>query len=174
MPNWCDNDMQVKGPAQDIADIVAKMEESSRVHPDGRENLAIGLLETFVPIGEWDYDKAVKAWGTKWDVETYIPDIVEAEDGESLIGINFQSAWSPPCEALLQWSNSYPSCQFRIAYSEHGCCFWGVDIMQDGQVTDSQGGEIPDFVIEDDPDHDAAWDKAEEFLLLVKQWGEFT
>jgi hypothetical protein len=46
--------------------------------------------------------------------------------------------------------------------------------MQDGQVTDSQGGEIPDFVIEDDPDHDAAWDKAEQFLLLVKQWGEFT
>jgi hypothetical protein len=30
------------------------------------------LLEVFVPIGKWDYDKAVKAWGTKWDVEYHV------------------------------------------------------------------------------------------------------
>ena len=140
MPNWCTNTLQIKGQIKDLDDMVNKLDEFEK--PAG---WGPALLEVFVPIGKWDYDKALKAWGTKWDVEYHVLSGIETEDGQMILTLGFDSAWGPPIEGILTWSKSYPEAMFRIAWSETGCAQWGVSIIQDGETERSEGGEIPDF-----------------------------
>ena len=54
MPNWCTNTLQIKGQIKDLDDMVNKLDEFEK--PAG---WGPALLEVFVPIGKWDYDKAL-------------------------------------------------------------------------------------------------------------------
>ena len=156
MPNWCENTLELKGPLADITDIVYKLEKVDLKGP----------LELFVPIGEWDYEKACDTWGIKWDVQLSIlkNTCLMDMDGTTTITFGFASAWGPPIEGISAWSKSYPNTEFRIAWAEIGCSQWGVSIIQDGETIEDNGGEIPSFL--PDPDvtewTDAIYDKAAE------------
>ena len=81
MPNWCMNRVQVFGTQEQLNAIEKASNESQ-------------LLEYFAPIGEWEYDKACYAWGTKWDVSN-----VSSYLDDGYLEINFDTAWGPPLEA---------------------------------------------------------------------------
>ena len=108
MPNWCSNDIVISGPEDKIKDLweAAQFKE--------------GLLEAIAPIGEWDYDTAVAEWGTKWDVELHG---LEHKPGE--ISGWFESAWSPPIEAIDTFLGNNPDCKVQLKYFEPGMCFVG-------------------------------------------------
>jgi hypothetical protein len=87
MPNWCSNSLIIHGDDK-------KLDELESAANKGE------LLSTIVPIGVWEYGKAINAWGTKWDI---------AEPGvtreEGTLYLNFDSAWAPPTvayEALIE------------------------------------------------------------------------
>jgi hypothetical protein len=170
MPNWCENTLQIKGPITDLEDMVNKLDQVK----------ANALLEVFAPIGDWDYDKATKSWGTKWDVEYNVSDAMDAEDGQAILVMGFASAWGPPVEGIQTWSKLYPDTMFRIAYSESGMCFWGVEIIQDGEIISSNTGDIPDFLPFErqggptDDDYEKAWDLQEAWVDTTLQQGAFT
>lgn len=113
MPNWCNNTLTIYGPKEKIKKLA---EAASRGE----------LLETMVPIGEWDYNKAVEAWGTKWDVseENGLEYTEIAENRASLSGW-FDTAWGPPVDAYNTWLKENEDCDLGAYYYEPGMAFCG-------------------------------------------------
>ena len=115
MPNWCSNSLTIKG---DASTLVALKEI---IESDGE-----GLLEAIAPLGaEWDYSKALEKWGTKWDISTEGLEYTDNGDGTAEITGYFDSAWSPPIEALHALSQDWDSCYIELLYEEPGMCFVG-------------------------------------------------
>lgn len=111
MPNWCNNTVKIFGSKEKIKALW-----------EGAQ--ANGLLNTMVPIGEWDKGSAVGTWGTKWDVEI---DGLEYEEDDHTATISgwVDSAWSPPVEAFETYHEANQDVFLDLYYFEPGLCFTG-------------------------------------------------
>ena len=86
MPNHCKNEITITGNVETIEkikDIIVDYDSEN------------GFCEFLNPIGEWDYDKAVEEWGTKWDIYDVDDIVIEPER----ISFSFETAWAPPLNA---------------------------------------------------------------------------
>jgi hypothetical protein len=68
------------------------------------------------------YDWNVRNWGTKWDVavrdnEEY-PETELTDESETLLAYRFNTAWSPPIEAISKLSLQYPDLDFELSFEE--------------------------------------------------------
>lgn len=106
MPNWCSNTVTFVNEPAMIDRVEAAVKNGS-------------LFEEFVPIGEWDYDRAVETWGTKWDIGDW--DIVDR--AESTITVNFMTAWSPPLNVYDSMLDE--GFEITAQYYEPGMAFVG-------------------------------------------------
>jgi len=109
MPNWCMNNATITGPIEKLNAIVEGIKQDK-------------MLETMVPIGEWDYMTAVDNWGTKRDLQGVDWDLDEAKQTLSL---NFDSAWSPPTIAYENYTDVNDDVHIEASYYESGMCFVG-------------------------------------------------
>ena len=127
MPNWCNNNVEITGPASKISELWAEARECE------------GLLNAMVPMPErlkdtvkgsngdadnW-YDWAVKNWGTKWDVSLEGLEYTDNEDGTATISGWFDSAWAPPIDCYNQFQEANSDCTVNGSYYEMGCDFAG-------------------------------------------------
>ena len=85
------------------------------------------------------YDWNVRNWGTKWDVSVHdgeqYPDTELMEESKTSLAYRFNTAWSPPTEAIVHLSSQYPECEMILSYEEE--TGWGGEIMfSDGQATE--------------------------------------
>lgn len=114
MPNWCSNNIHVRGSKQrDIQYLVQAFKEGkfcSAVIPipeelsnpdtgsyggedaEAKDKLRAALLDKYGFSG-W-YDFCVNRWGTKWDVGD--EHSIEVDDDGLGFTATFDSAWSPP------------------------------------------------------------------------------
>jgi hypothetical protein len=76
-------------------------------------------LLTNYGVTNW-YDWACRNWGTKWNVN----DAAFETTNEGL-RIIFETAWSPPCPAILAMSKMFPNLKFDMSFSEYGMAFRG-------------------------------------------------
>ena len=83
MPNWCLNTVIITNP--DPAKIQALKDSLNKDV----------FFDHILPLGEWDYDKAIKIWGTKWEASNLS---WMQFDNKNQIEISFESAWGPPEE----------------------------------------------------------------------------
>lgn len=113
MPNWCSNSITISGPIETIKDLWDSAQKKQ------------GLLEAMVPIGEWEYDTAVEAWGTKWDVSLEGLEFMDNGDGTAYINGWFDSAWSPPIGAYETFAHDMDNCVLEASYYEPGMDFAG-------------------------------------------------
>ena len=146
MPNWCLNNLSVTGSKagitlfrkwlgedgftlQKIKPMPAELEKTTapNPHPGSKESKA--LVEKY-GSDNW-YDWNVKNWGTKWDVEA------EINDDDGLCMISFDSAWSPPIDAIAELSKQFPKLHFSLKYFEPGCVFAGEANCKAGKVNDN-------------------------------------
>ena len=115
MPNWCDNHIHIEGPAEELKKLQQGFKDK-------------GMLETLCPIGEWDYNLAVNTWGTKWEISDdeveYFEFEYDGEDWAHLTG-NFQSAWSPPTDALQSFLDNNTDFSAELMYYEPSMDFAG-------------------------------------------------
>ena len=109
MPNWCMNNATITGPVEKLNVIVEGIKQDK-------------MLETMVPIGEWDYGAAVENWGTKWDLQGVDWDL--DEDNQTL-SLNFDSAWGPPTIAYENYTDANDDVHIEASYYEPGMCFVG-------------------------------------------------
>ena len=145
MPNWCNNSLTIRGDASTLVALKAIIES------DGE-----GLLEAIKPLGEWDYNKAVEEWGTKWDISTEGLEYTDNGDGTAEITGWFDSAWSPPIEAFHALSQDWDSCYIELMYEEPGMCFvgcWdseGADdhYEYDAATSDTVRNMIPEYLVD--------------------------
>lgn len=70
---------------------------------------------------DW-YDFANGEWGTKWDVAGC--NLQVFDEGPNHIGINFDTAWSPPLDFYRKMEDSH-GFDINAEYSETGCGFVG-------------------------------------------------
>lgn len=160
MPNWCSNSIIIEGPT----DKIRVLWESAQAQEDG------ALLEAMVPIGEWDYGRAVESWGTKWDISLEDLQLIDNGDGTSAIQGWADSAWSPPIEAFATYCGNNDDVTAEIRYFEPGMSFIGIWTAEEGEQTwDDVGSKLN---INADNDDDAVlFELMEEFN--VWDWYDF-
>jgi len=142
MPNWCMNDVLIKGPTSKIEELYNKIEKSD------------GLFEVMVPIGDWDYNTAVDKWGVKWDASP--ENLVLEEDGdEAYISGTIDTAWGPPIQVFETFSIENPDLIVELRYFEPGMCFigWYIDNEDAYYEYDPNDIKTLDSIPEDLKDH---------------------
>jgi len=159
MPNWCDNILTVTGPSAAVERFCAAVaaDESGPVTDhDGAGNTL--RLEKIAPLPEgqdW-LDWQLAHWGTKWDVEPsghLITDFAVAGDTNLLAATWwFDSAWSPPVEAMRTASQQHPDVAVHHVWAEEGNGCSGYLQFRAGNVTEltaglNEHGCLPELVL---------------------------
>ena len=90
------------------------------------------------PISNHWYDWNIRNWGTKWDTdaefERFAPDHAF---------YRFETAWSPPVDAITALSAQHPSLVFTLEWEEEQG-FGGVLEFRGGSVEELESWDIPD------------------------------
>lgn len=108
MPNWCNNRLEVSGDKEYLDTLEAAANSGE-------------LFDTIKPIGDWVYETAIQAWGTKWDVADVGVDRV----GDNDIVFHFDSAWSPPIGVYEALGENTKVTDVFATYFEPGMGFTG-------------------------------------------------
>tara|TARA_Y100000588_G_scaffold88220_1_gene94118 strand:+ start:175 stop:786 length:612 start_codon:yes stop_codon:yes gene_type:complete len=158
MPNWCNNNIIIKGPKKKIKDLEAAAKEGQFCNwlvampkvledttADGTEK---PKLKKATGFSDW-YDWRVANWGTKWDVDAYEgsikikEELLGKDNGKAELSFGFDSAWAPPLEAIATYLEKNDDVSMKLWYYEPGCDFGGVwedfndDCWQISEVQDS-------------------------------------
>jgi len=135
MPNWCENRMRVKGKQSEIEKFLQK----AKGERENKESLV--SLESLIPTpkelfeGQGWYPWRLGHWGTKWDLrEVYITQ----NNGDGLLEVDYETAWSPICEAMLTLSEMFPMLEFYHMYIEQGVGFAGYETYKNGVMIKSR------------------------------------
>lgn len=131
MPNFCENNLRVRGDKKQLKEFVKNTQTKK----------AIFTFEKLVPTpksylkkgdGRW-YKWRVLNWGTKWDA---YPDSISRDEDEDRFDISFDTAWSPPIEWLVKVSRKFKKLIFLIHYVEPMMGFEGVAKIINGKLED--------------------------------------
>ena len=151
MPNWCYNNLDIEGDVEQLKRFAE--------YKEGK------FFENIMPLGEWEYDKSLEGWGTKWDVD---PIHCELDEDSKTLSVSFDSAWAPP----INLYNYLQSQGFSLyaTYYEPGMAFAGV--YSDGEnreysefdddFFESDDGEELDACFSIREDSDDEWDDDDE------------
>jgi hypothetical protein len=156
MPNWCNNTITIRGSVETLSELKSVVEAGE------------GLLQAIAPMPKelegttapsdtpnW-YDWCNANWGTKWDPEVHL-EFTDNGDGTAEITGWFDTAWSPPIEALHSLSQDWDSCYIELYYHESGMCFvgyWdseGADdhYEYDSATSDTIRNMIPEYLVDE-------------------------
>lgn len=132
MPNWCYNRLTVTESTPKLEAFLKEhgLSFEAIVKPERPENDKTG----FATI-----DAQVAAWGTKWDLTEEEAKLA----AESLLNsdeCSFDTAWSPPSEAIRALSE-LTGAHFLLAHYEPGCFFWGAESIGDGCIATEFDGD---------------------------------
>lgn len=109
MPNWCSNYVSF---SHSDKEQLSRLEEAAKKSK---------LFETMAPLssGEWDYNTAIREWGTKWEAD--VSDVFRESDGS--VYVCFLTAWAPP----IEFYELMEDLGFVVdaLYLEPGICFAG-------------------------------------------------
>lgn len=137
MPNWCNNTVEISHPDRSKMEALASAvregnfckhiipvprELTDTVAPSREDPEVQAQLRAKYGAADW-YDFCVNHWGTKWDVDAYVPEDVVVNQYNSVF-FGFDSAWSPPVgiyEALVE-----QGFEVEAMYYEPGMAYCGV------------------------------------------------
>jgi hypothetical protein len=177
MPNWCYNKLVVKSNG-DLSEFRRFMKQGRRKESVDGEELNVWRISNHLPIPiELLVDNLSKLekenlknifgfnnchdwrlfnWGTNWDCDD--SGFESFTDEDSIFETEFDSAWGPPIEFLINVSIMYPSLSFQLEFIETGMSFAGVVYINNGlflelcgnPVNKNEEGEIVNVIF--DPD----------------------
>jgi hypothetical protein len=137
MPNWNQNKLSVSHRTDELLEWLAD--------PRGLSFERIKPLPALPDqqVNDW----CCTHWGTKWDLT---PEQARAAGDELLLHGEtfFETAWSPPIEAIAELSRLFPESGFRLDYYEGGCWFAGSCEFDGGHYSEvilEVDDEIKDF-----------------------------
>lgn len=191
MPNWCENELTITGNVLSILDIKFKfvndpekrlleilhpmpqqLKESNtevyRNDPEHMENMAHQRFINRVKTGyeSW-YDWAFAEWGTKWsDQGTYM-----TEEGDNTLHFNFETAWGPPIDGIINISKKYPMLTFAMSFLEGGMGIIGAVGVRNGKIVHESNGKWPDndVIPYDDENDELYYDLLNEYVSEVRE-----
>lgn len=151
MPNWCNNYLEVyfdiNNPTQvayvkamkaaaDSSKLLNFLKPMPKHQPDltkpnpfyAKGSLGSDTERIYGKDNCW-YHWSINNWGTKWDVDGSASTL-----SDGLLAISFDSAWSPPTEAIKVLKDL--GYGFRLWYHEPGMNFYG-ELTPDTEVSES-------------------------------------
>jgi len=156
MPNWCSVSMQIAGPREGVEELVRAA--TGHVEISDHDGMPRGLLSLMAPIsGDKTVSSQSAEWGTKWDV-TDAEVIEECELGDDRVSVDlvFDTAWSPPIEAVETFLGENEGFDVRMQYFEPGIAYVGEFTPEQGEETyqyeqataDTVRNTVPDYLVE--------------------------
>lgn len=155
MPNWCNNQVIIKGNKEIIDRIEKAYSKDSlcaEFIPVPKELLEANSPNTTNPeeakskygYTDW-YDFCVNKWGTKWDIGSNHGYGLSTRNGDESITLCFDSAWSPPMGLYDKLVDE--GCEVEALYYEGGMCFFGRYLNGEDESGEfSKAEEIPDYI----------------------------
>jgi hypothetical protein len=161
--------MQIEGPREGVEELVRAATGGVGEDSDGMPK---GLLSLMAPI---DSEKTVisqrEAWGTKWDITD--AEVLEEDDlGEGRVSVDlvFDSAWSPPIEAVETFLGENEDYAVRMQYFEPGVAFVGEFTPERGEQTYQYEQATADTVRNHVPEHLVEQFDLEGVLSEIEDW----
>jgi Ferredoxin-like domain in Api92-like protein len=138
MPNWCECDLTIKGPKDELLKFrdFAKTNKSVLDHnrfvpyPDKFKRKDEEPVNGKDGFNSGGYEWCLTNWGTKWGICT--PELTERK--KSLL-YGFECAWSPPVPLIRKMGEMFPALSFKLKYFEAGMAFQGVFEMREGHCS---------------------------------------
>ena len=163
MPNWCENELRITGPAEEMDRFVKEAHGSTRQYGPKKKGASppetqMLCFHKLFPVpdellkrsygADMGHEKdlpaidgcrcgadwEIKHWGCKWGVSNANCQMTTGPDDDTEIGYWFLTAWSPPTEFLRHVSTIFPKLRFDLTYREIGCGFKGRFIVCNGKV----------------------------------------
>jgi hypothetical protein len=145
MPNWCECDLSVSGPKEELKRFRETVRSGwgpldfNRIVPYPEEFWKADYNSKKVRerLGKWIPDGfnyggiswCEHNWGCKWNAHEVI-----AEERKRSLFYGFETPWSPPLPVILKASEMFPGLRFSLRYYERGVGFQGVFAAKGGKV----------------------------------------
>lgn len=184
MPNWCNNSITIKGPAEKITALWGEAIKEENGLLNSMVPMPDGLIETVKGSGDelqtevhdgftnW-YDWCVSRWGTKWDVSTEGLEIEQFEDGTAEITGWFDSAWAPPLTAFDTYIQQNEDVHITCYYEEGGMDYAGKWVDGDDQYLDDIHGKVTEYIKTGNYPDDELFRDIDDYFDLVEQRREY-
>lgn len=139
MPNWCQNRLTISNAPEAFFEFVKDGLSFEKIAPTPPELLTVPapciddkLAEAMIAkysAADWHLWR-IANWGTKWDIanEKIVPNKIDS--------VFFDTAWSPPIEAMAALSKMFPEMTIVLDYYEQGMEFAGCATIENGVVDD--------------------------------------
>lgn len=135
MPNWCTNSIYIYGEPKKLKMIEKILKSPSEKEDEGVFSKLIGKDDRYGEDG-W-YAHNTDRFGTKWDIDFSEHRFTFDEE---CITIHCETAWSPPTEFLVNFTEMY-KLRAEMTYEEPGNDFAGkVEIHEGDIVVDESFG----------------------------------
>ena len=169
MPNWCNNNITIKGPKAKLDKILEQSKKDNvgllNHFMQMPEELALTTangetrpeLEKKYGFSDW-YGWANNNWGTKWNVyaNDFYPEDPKVEltadddNYEAQLAFGFDTAWAPPIGAYENYLAENEDVSIKATYFEGGMDFMGIwEDYDDKEYTTS---DVSDEELTSDPD----------------------
>lgn len=132
--NYCDNELEITGAADDVAEFVTCAESDE-------ELLSFASLLPEPDIGGLGGTKGwfnwrIVNWGSKWDAL----EVERSQRHRDHIVYNYQSAWAPGLNPIRVASLRWPELTFVLSYASHGGGFAGRITFRGGYTVEELAG----------------------------------
>lgn len=156
MPNWCENEIEIKGKKESIIELV-KFIKSKECDFDFEK--VVPFPEGVKPDSEEGYKFRMANWGTKWKLEGASVYTEEESQGE-VAKIDFETAWGPSLGITLALSRKFPSLSFTHRFAESGEDFSGCSVFSGGIQIETKRGEYSEYLWHEDDSwiEDDSWE----------------
>lgn len=116
------------------------LEEYPKQPPRLRDASANSILKNLGASNDW-YNWNLRNWGTKWDVANDSTIGTDINNPDNLVYL-FDTAWSPPVDAIQKLSEQYPELEMEMRYEEEQG--WGGELLfNDGGYSVIKEWDIP-------------------------------
>lgn len=136
MPNWCSNQLNLRGEVSDITEFVMENRSANGTEPLSFNAKVPRTLENGVD------------WGCKWDARD--SEVYTDYDGGT-VEYSFTTPWAPPEDWLIMVSKLYPKIEFILNFDEESHAFRGETVVRNG-IKDEQASSYEEDY--DDPEND--------------------
>lgn len=137
MPNWCENDVAISGPKEDIDELQALLGTEEK-------GFDCGLFVPYPDKYQNTQDEDLKNEGYWWRVDNWGTSRTgywgTKRVDETRLSLWVDTAWAPFVPTILAMAKKFPLLEIELMYAEMGMDFKGYVTFAKGKIQDEWEG----------------------------------